>query len=66
VTLANTSETLYLVNRPGNRPSSDGAAVWMDRALDLTIPVFQKVWLRGDTDFSVTGNFDRCERRHDI
>ncbi len=63
VTLANTSETLYLVNRPGNRPSSDGAAVWMDRAIDLTIPVFKKVWLRGDTDFSLTSNFDRWDEK---
>jgi hypothetical protein len=59
VSLANTNEVLYLVNRPGSRPSSDGAAEWMDRAIALTQPVFQKVWLRGDTDFSLTQNFDR-------
>jgi hypothetical protein len=35
VTLANTNEVLYLVNRPGNRPSCDGAAEWMDRAIDF-------------------------------
>jgi hypothetical protein len=28
VTLANTNEVLYLVNRPGNRPSCDGAVEW--------------------------------------
>ena len=61
VTLANTNEVLYLVNRPGNRPSSDGAAEWMDRAIDLAAPVFKKVWLRGDTDFSLTHNFDRWD-----
>jgi hypothetical protein len=61
VTLANTNEVLYLVNRPGSRPSSDGAAEWMDRAIDLTKPVFKKVWLRGDTDFSLTHNFDRWD-----
>ena len=63
VTLANTSETLYLVNRPGNRPSSDGAAEWMDRAIDLVGSAFQKVWLRGDTDFSLTSNFDRWDEK---
>jgi len=63
VTLANTNEALYLVNRPGNRPSSDGAGVWIDHAIDLVEPVFQKVWLRGDTDFSLTGNFDRWDER---
>jgi hypothetical protein len=59
VTLANTKEVLYVVNRPGNRPSSDGAAEWMDRAISLVGPAFRKVWMRGDTDFSLTGNFDR-------
>jgi hypothetical protein len=63
VTLANTNEVLYLVNRPGSRPSSDGAAEWMDRAIDLTTPVFKKVWLRGDTDFSLTHHFDRWDEK---
>jgi hypothetical protein len=61
VSLANTNEVLYLVNRPGSRPSSDGAVEWMDRAIDLTRPVFKKVWFRGDTDFSLTHNFDRWD-----
>ncbi len=61
VTLANTNEVLYLVNRPGNRPSWDGAVEWMDRAVDLVAPAFKKVWLRGDTDFSLTHHFDRWD-----
>ena len=63
VTLANTNEVLYLVNRPGSRPSSDGAAEWMDLAIDRVAPVFKKVWLRGDTDFSLTRNFDRWDEK---
>ena len=63
VTLANTNEVLYLVNRPGDRPSADGAAEWMDRAIDLAAPVFKKVRLRGDTDSSLTHNFDRWDER---
>jgi hypothetical protein len=63
VSLANTNEVLYLVSRPGSRPSSDGAAAWIDRAIDLAAPVFNKVWLRGDTDFSLTHNFDRWDER---
>lgn len=63
VTLANTNEVLYLVNRPGNRPSSDQAALWMDRAVALVAPVFKKVWLRGDTDFSLTENLDRWSEK---
>jgi hypothetical protein len=63
ITLAHTGEALYLVNRPGSRPSCDGAAEWMDRAIELTKPVFKKVWLRGDTDFSLTANFDRWDEQ---
>jgi hypothetical protein len=63
VTLANTNEVLYLVNRPGSRPSSDGAAEWLDLAIDRVAPIFRKVWLRGDTDFSLTRNFDRWDER---
>ena len=33
VSLANTKELLYLVNRPGNRPSHEGAAAYLDRAM---------------------------------
>ena len=35
VSLANTGEPLYLVNRSGNRPSSEGAAERLDQASEL-------------------------------
>jgi len=63
ITLANTNEVLYLVNRPGSRPSNDGAAEWLNLTIDRVVPVFKKVWLRGDTDFSLTHNFDRWDKR---
>ena len=63
VSLANTNEVLYLVNRPGNRPSNAGAAEWLDLAIERVAPVFKKVRLRGDTDFSLTHNFDRWDDR---
>lgn len=59
ISLSNTVEPLYLVNRSGNRPSHDGAAFWLDRAMDLVGKSFRGVCLRGDTDFALTGNFDR-------
>ena len=59
ISLANTQEPLYLVNRPGNRPSHDGAAPWIDRAVCLVRKSFKKVYVRGDTDFALTVNFDR-------
>jgi hypothetical protein len=59
ISLANTLEPLYLVNRSGNRPSHDGAAEWMDRAIERVCESFEQVCLRGDTDFALTANFDR-------
>jgi Transposase DDE domain group 1 len=66
VSLANTKEVLYLVNRPGNQPSHCGAADWIDKAIDLVLPHAQRVCLRGDTDFSLTANFDRWSERVDF
>ena len=59
VSLANTREPLFLINRPGNVPSHKGAAAVLDEAIALVAPVFDEVLLRGDTDFSLTANFDR-------
>ena len=59
VSLANTDEALYLVNRSGNRPSHDGAAAWADRAVALARKSFRSVCLRGDTDFALTRHFNR-------
>jgi hypothetical protein len=62
VTLANTGEVLYLANRSGNRPSHEGAAAYFDRAVALCRRGgFEDVLLRGDTDFSLTANFDRWD-----
>ena len=62
VSLANSKEVLYLVNRPGNAPSHDGAAPWIDRAINLVQPHSGQVHLRGDTDFSLTGKFDEWDQ----
>ena len=59
VSLSNTREALYLVNRPGNATSHEGAVKYMDRAVALVRQSFKEVWLRGDTDFSLTAHFDR-------
>jgi hypothetical protein len=62
VSLANTQEPLFLVNRPGNRPSHDGAAPWIDRAIELVRRGgFRSILLRGDTDFTQTGELDRWD-----
>jgi hypothetical protein len=60
VSLANTAEPLYLVNRSGNRPSHENAHHYLDRAVDLCRRAgFRQVLLRGDTDFSQTRHLDR-------
>lgn len=60
LTLANTHEVMGLVNRSGNRPSHEGAAAEVDRALAVCFGGgFQTVLLRGDTDFSQTEHLDR-------
>lgn len=66
ITLANTREVLYLVNRPGNAPSHLDAAGWIDKAIALVAPHANRVCLRGDTDFALTGNFDRWARTVDF
>lgn len=60
VSLANTREVLFTANRPGNSASHAFAAPYMDAAVDLVRSGgFRRVRLRGDTDFSLTQNFDR-------
>jgi hypothetical protein len=66
LTLANTREVLYLVNRPGNAPSHLDAATWIDKAIALVAPHAKRVCVRGDTDFALTANFDRWAQQVDF
>jgi len=66
VSLANTKEVLYLENRSGNVASHDGSVKWIDRAIEVVEPYAEAVCIRGDTDFSLTGNFDRWSERVDF
>ncbi len=62
ISLANTGEPLFIVNRSGNRPSHEGAPVYFDKAIALCRKAgFVDVLLRGDTDFSLTAEFDRWD-----
>ncbi|MCA9321146.1 MAG: transposase, partial [Planctomycetes bacterium] len=59
VTLANTGGVLYSRNRPGNRPSHDGAFGYLDPAVELVREAgFRSVLLRGDSHFALTDDFD--------
>jgi len=61
VSLANTKEVLYLINRPGQSASHSGSVEWIDRAADLVAPVAGTVTIRGDTDFTHTAHLDRWD-----
>jgi hypothetical protein len=61
-TLAETGEVLAVVNRPGNRPSHEGAAAEADRQIALCRQAgFRRLVLRGDTDFSQSRHLDRWD-----
>jgi hypothetical protein len=59
ISLANTGEPLFVVNRSGNRPSHEGAAEYFDRCIEICRQAgFEKIRLRGDTDFTQTARLD--------
>jgi hypothetical protein len=62
VSLANTGEPLYLVNRSGNRPSHEKSGDYFDFAIAVCRRAgFRQITLRGDTDFYLTENLDRWD-----
>jgi len=62
VSFANTKEPLYFKEFGANRPSHEGSADLLDRAVGLVRQAgFKEVLLRGDTDYALTGNFDRFD-----
>jgi len=62
ISLANTGEPLFIVNRSGNRPSHDGAPAALDQAIALCRRAgFADILLRGDTDFTMTAHLDRWD-----
>jgi hypothetical protein len=64
VSLSNTGEPLYIVNRSGNRPSHEGAPAVLDRAIEVCRRAgFEDILLRGDTDFTMTQHLDRWDEQ---
>src|SRR5262249_48544932 len=62
VSLANTGEPLFLMNRSGGRPSAEGVIPFFDEAIALCRRAgFARIMLRGDTDFSCTEALDRWD-----
>jgi hypothetical protein len=62
ISLANTGEPLFIINRAGNRPSHEGAPAALDDAIALCKRAgYGDVLLRGDTDFTMTAHLDRWD-----
>jgi len=62
ISLANTGEPLFIINRSGNRPSHEGAPAALDEAIALCKRAgYGGVLLRGDTDFTMTAHLDRWD-----
>jgi hypothetical protein len=67
ISLANTAEPLYLINRSGNRPSHDGAAAALDKIMAFCREAgFERITVRGDTDFTQTRHLDRWDDAGDV
>jgi hypothetical protein len=63
VSLANTAEPLFLVNRSGNRPSHEQADGYLDKAAALCRRAgFRRITFRGDTKFTQTRHLDRWDQ----
>jgi len=62
VSLAETGEPLRIVNRSGNRPSHEGAAVQCDDVAEMLRDAgFRNILFRGDTDYSQSEHLDRWD-----
>ena len=62
ISLANTAEPLYLVNRSGNRPSQEQAEPTSTRRLASVAGLAsRKILLRGDTKFTQCTHLDRWD-----
>lgn len=67
VSLANTREPLFLVNRRGSRPSHEGAHQCFDQAIDMCRKAgFKSILLRGDADFSQTRYLDGWNAQDEV
>jgi hypothetical protein len=64
ISLANTAEPLFLLNRSGNRPSQERAGEYLDKAVALCLRAgFRKILLRGDTRIAENEDLDPWDDR---
>lgn len=59
ISLANTAEPLFLLNRSGNRPSQERAGEYLNKAIALCVRAgFRTILLRGDTRIAENQDLD--------
>ena len=59
ISLANTAEPLFLLNRSGNRPSQERAGEYLNKGVALCVRAgFRKILLRGDTRIAENNDLD--------
>src|SRR4051794_23406197 len=64
VSLANTAEPLFLLNRSGNRPSQERAGEYLNKAIALCARAgFRQILLRGDTRIAENKDLDAWDDR---
>ena len=64
ISLANTAEPLFLLNRSGNRPSQERAGEYINKAVALCIRAgFRTILLRGDTRIAENEDLDAWDDR---
>lgn len=61
VSLANIFAPLWIINRPGNRTSAEGAAEALNIVTEQMLTIYERALLRGDTDFSQCTHLDRWD-----
>ena len=67
ISLANTKEPLYLVNRSGNRPSHEQADEYFDKAINLCrAGGFLSILMLGDTAFTQAWKLDEWDQAGDV
>lgn len=62
VSLANSREPLFLENRSGGTYSGVRGTHWINRGIELCRGIFGDIWLRGDTAYPDTGEFDKWDQ----
>ena len=64
ITEATTGLHIGLLNRPGNQVSQADARKWIDYAVSEIENNFETIYLRGDSAFSLTKNFDAWDENN--